>query len=155
MNMLRFNTFSKIAFGMFAFVINVFLIASCNSDDAKNENTQPPVKTADTLTSDFLFEEKPDTVPKNGEYISYYKSGVKEMQGMMKDGKRVGLWKSFYEDGTPWSETNYKEGLRNGKTTTWYNNKQKRYEGSFTNGHESGTWTYWDEAGKLQQTKKY
>lgn len=155
MNTTHIKNNSNAALWLFAFISCVFIVASCNNEPSKNEPTQTPVKKADTLTSDFMFEEKLDTVPKNGEYISYYKSGVKEMQGMMKDGKREGLWKSFYEDGTPWSETNYKEGLRNGKTTTWYNNKQKRYEGSFADGHESGTWTYWDEAGKLEQTKEY
>ena len=29
------------------------------------------------------------------------------MQGMMKDGKREGLWKSFYENGNQWSESFY------------------------------------------------
>ena len=55
----------------------------------------------DTIQTDFIFSESKDSVIKNGEYIKYYKNGVIEMRGMMKEGKREGLWKSWYEDGSP------------------------------------------------------
>ncbi|MBL7884311.1 MAG: hypothetical protein JNL69_09590 [Bacteroidia bacterium] len=91
----------------------------------------------------------------NGEHIQRYPNGVIEMKGMMKDGKREGLWKSFYENGSPWSETTFKEGIKNGPTTTWYENEQKRYIGNYKDDKEVGKWTYWDEKGKLILTKDF
>lgn len=140
-------------------IIAVVSFLSCNHETTNTEttNTPQPITTtkSDTVTSDFVFEQPKDTVPHNGEYISYYKNGVMEMRGVMKNGKREGLWKSWYEDGSPWSETTFEDGIKNGKTTTWYDNEQKRYEGYYTNDKESGTWTFWDESGKEQQRKKF
>lgn len=139
--------------------IAILTLFSCNSNTTPNEtqNTLAPVTItkSDTITSDFVFVSEKDTVPHNGEYISYYKNGVMEMRGVMKNGKREGLWKSWYEDGSPWSETTFKNGVKNGKTTTWYDNEQKRYEGYYSDDKESGIWTFWDESGKQQQRKKF
>lgn len=96
-----------------------------------------------------------DSVVNNGESIQRYKNGVIRMRGIMKDGKRDGLWKSWYENGLPWSETTFSSGIKNGKTVTWYENGSKRYEGTYTNDRESGKWIYWDEQGKEVNTKDY
>lgn len=122
------------------------------------ENTSPAGNTAvqkDTLKAINLSGEKKDTVINNGEYIQYYKNGVIKMRGMMKDGKRDGLWKSFYENGSPWSETTFKNGMKDGKTTTWYENDKKRYEGFYTADTESGKWIFWDEKGNQVSEKTY
>lgn len=130
----------------------VIFAVSCSNDQATNENKRVQ---RDTLQSDFIFSQKTDSIIKNGEYINYYKNGVMEMRGMMKDGERDGTWKSWYENGSPWSETTFKGGKKNGKTTTWYENENKRYEGFYTNDKESGRWTFWDENGKQQYSKDY
>jgi len=91
----------------------------------------------------------------DGEYIQRYPNGVVEMQGMMKDGKREGLWKSFYENGSPWSETTFKNGIKEGPTTTWYENEQKRYVGNYKNDVEIGKWTYWNEKGEVVLIKDF
>lgn len=96
-----------------------------------------------------------DTVIQSGEYIKHYKNGVIEMRGMMKEGKREGLWKSWYENGSPWSETTFEKGIKNGRTSTWYENEKKRYDGFYTNDMESGKWTFWDEKGKLVKEMDY
>ena len=95
------------------------------------------------------------SIIKTGEYIKHYDNGVIEMRGMMKDGKREGLWKSWYQNGAPWSETTFTDGMKNGKTTTWYENEQKRYEGFFTNDVESGKWIFWNEKGNVVNKKDY
>ena len=120
---------------------------SCSQEPSKTiENIKVQ---RDTINKNFLFTEKKDSLIQNGEYIKYYKNGVIEMQGMMKDGKREGIWKSFYEDGSPWSETIFNGGKKNGKTTSWYDNEKKRYEGFYTNDAESGKWTFWNEKGTI------
>lgn len=147
----------RITLASLPFLISYFLMAtvlfSCTEESSKtieNNNVQ-----RDTLQSEFIFTEKNDSLIKNGEYIKYYKNGVIEMRGMMKDGKREGLWKSWYEDGSPWSETTFKDGKKNGKTTTWYGNDKKRYEGFYENDLEAGRWTFWAENGKVQSTQNY
>ena len=110
-------------------------------------------KQQDTIQKEFVFTGKKDTLTQNGESIKYYKNGRVEMQGIMKNGKRDGVWKSYYEDGSPWSETIFLDGKKRGKTTAWYNNHNKRYEGFYKNDLESGKWTFWDENGKIQKVK--
>jgi antitoxin component YwqK of YwqJK toxin-antitoxin module len=125
--------------------ICLFSCKENNSQTAEKESVQ-----RDTLRTNKLFPEtKKDSLIQNGEYIQYYKNGVTKIRGMMKDGKRDGLWKSFYENGSPWSETTFKDGLKEGKTTTWYENEKKRYEGYYKMDAESGKWLYWNEKGEL------
>ena len=128
-------------------------LTACNNGTPKG--TDASVQ-RDTLKTNKLFEStKKDSVITDGEYIQYYKTGVTKMRGIMKDGKRDGLWKSFYENGAPWSETTFKDGMKEGKTTTWYENEKKRYEGFYKNDLESGHWTFWDEKGKVVTEKNY
>ncbi|MES2592239.1 MAG: hypothetical protein V4608_10165 [Bacteroidota bacterium] len=130
----------------------VIILFSCNEPAKIVDNKEVQY---DTLQSDFIFTERTDSIIENGEYIKYYKNGVIEMQGTMKNGQRNGVWKSWYEDGSPWSETNFLSGKKNGKTISWYPNGNKRYEGSYKDDLESETWTFWDEKSKTLQTKHY
>jgi antitoxin component YwqK of YwqJK toxin-antitoxin module len=136
-------------------IIGILLLSLCLFS-CKNRNGQPGYNDVqrDTLKSGAP-DAKKDSIISNGEYIQYYKNGVTKMRGMMKDGKRDGLWKSFYENGSPWSETTFKNGKKNGKTTTWYENEKKRYEGFYTDDVESGKWISWDEKGNLISEKNY
>lgn len=133
------------------FSIAIILFSACgNSASSDNSIVQH-----DTLKTKSIIPSPKDSILQNGEYIKHYKNGVVEMQGMMKDGKRDGLWKSFYENGLPWSETTFLNGIRDGKTTTWYDNNQKRYEGFYTNDSESGYWSFWNEKGKMVNSVDY
>jgi antitoxin component YwqK of YwqJK toxin-antitoxin module len=134
-----------------AFITVVFF--ACSGDSSKTSSNKDVQH--DTLKTGTLFEKKKDSLLQNGEYLQHYKSGVVEMLGEIKNGKREGVWKSFYETNSPWSETTFEAGKKNGKTTTWYENGKKRYEGFYTNDKESGSWTFWDEKGTVISTKKY
>lgn len=136
-------SFTLIAIGLF----------SCHQEQPKTIVNKE--KQHDTIQKEFVFTGKKDTLIQDGESIKYYKSGRVEMRGMMKNGKRYGVWKSYYEDGSPWSETTFLDGKKSGKTTAWFNNQKKRYEGFYTNDAESGHWTFWDENGKMQNSKNY
>lgn len=128
----------------------VLLFASCGGGSGSSA-----VQT-DTVRSEKLISHVPaDSIIQNGEYIKYYKNGVVQMRGMMKDGKRDGLWKSFYQNGNPWSQTTFKGGIKEGPTTTWYDNNNKRYDGNYKNDQESGKWTYYDEKGNISGEQTY
>ncbi len=156
----KFNDSLRIG-GMFCFVAVLGMaLFSCKEETPKtivesSEAVEKKMVKQDTVQKDFLFIEKKETEIQNGEYIKYFQNGRIEMQGILKEGKRDGLWKSYYEDGSPWSETTFTDGKKNGKTTTWYDNKKKRYDGYYTNDIESGKWTFWDETGKIQRTQNY
>jgi len=128
-------------------------LTSC--DNGTSQSLDKSVQRDTVKTNKIIEPAGKDSVIKNGEFIQYYKNGVTKMRGMMKEGKRDGLWKSFYENGSPWSETTFKDGVKEGKTTTWFENEQKRYEGFYKNDAESGKWTFWDEKGKLVTEKDY
>jgi antitoxin component YwqK of YwqJK toxin-antitoxin module len=131
---------------------------SCKNQAVSEKTVQPAtqeIKSDSAITSEFSIKATQDTVTANGDHVERYKNGVIRIRGMMKDGKREGLWKSWYEDGKPWSETTFKAGIKNGKTTTWYENGNKRYEGEYSNDEESGNWTFWDESGKEVSKQDY
>ena len=129
----------------------LFSCANKNGSVAQNKAQQN-----DTVKSGNVNDiQKKDSIIQNGEYIKHYKNGVIEMRGMMKNGKREGLWKSWYDNGLPWSETTFKDGKKNGSTKTWYENEKVRYTGFYTNDVESGKWNFWDDKGKLFNTKDY
>jgi antitoxin component YwqK of YwqJK toxin-antitoxin module len=139
---------------LFAFLLTG-LIACSNQPTEKPVVDEKVEKYINPDSTNFTIVSQQDTTTQEGESITKYKNGKVKMQGMMKAGKRNGLWKSFYEDGTAWSETTFEAGIKNGKTITWFPNGKKRYEGFYTNDNESGNWTYWDEQGKEVSKKNY
>ncbi len=136
---------------LFSVIICGLLACSNQASDQPGVQTNIEKASNPDSTTFTIVTEQDST--QNGESIIKYKSGKVKMQGMMKDGKREGLWKSFYENGNQWSESVFTAGIKNGKTSTWYENGNKRYDGFYTNDMESGKWTYWDEAGKLFTTR--
>jgi antitoxin component YwqK of YwqJK toxin-antitoxin module len=134
----------------------LIILFACNNPASRTDKTDTLTTSAsDNLTTKFTIINRQDSVVENGESIQRYKNGVIKMRGMMKNGKRDGLWKSWYGDGTPWSETTFSEGIKNGKTTTWYESGKKRYEGFYSNDKESGKWTYFNHAGLTITSKDY
>lgn len=137
-------------------ILSILLLccfAACQNRAAKTPDAtvqHDTLKTENAINSSGI-----ENMIRNGEYIQHYKNGVTKMRGMMKDGKRDGLWKSFYENGSPWSETTFKNGVKEGRTVTWYENEKKRYEGFYKNDQESGKWTFWDEKGNVFTEKDY
>lgn len=130
-------------------------LVSCSNQADEKPVVETKIEPAINLDStQFTIISRQDTT-QNGESITKYPNGKIRMQGMMKDGKREGLWKSFYDNGLQWSETTFEAGIKNGKTTTWYENGKKRYDGFYKNDIESGKWTYWNELGEQVNTQDF
>jgi antitoxin component YwqK of YwqJK toxin-antitoxin module len=108
----------------------------------------------------------------NGEIKSWYNKDVKQAEGFVENGQRIGIWKLYYENGKLkkqsvylnnvengeeifWSESgkiqkkgSYINGKLNGKYEWFYDNGQKKQEGYFVDGKEDSTWSDWYENGK-------
>lgn len=139
---------------IFSCFILLMCCMACNNSPTQS-NTLANTDTSQKEETYFAFKSTTDSIVRDGEQILYHKNGVIEMRGMMKHGKRDGLWKSWYANGLPWSETTFKNGIKDGKTTTWYDNGNRRYEGFFKNDKESGRWVFWKEDGTLLETQNY
>lgn len=141
----------KTKISLFSLCIVGLLACSNQAGEKKVVETKVgPVINPDSAR--FTITNQQDTT-QNGESIIKYPNGNVKMKGMMKDGKREGLWKSYYENGLQWSATTFEAGIKNGKTTTWFENGKKRYDGFYKNDVESGKWIYWNEKGEEVATK--
>jgi antitoxin component YwqK of YwqJK toxin-antitoxin module len=124
---------------LFLLILPVFY--SCSGKSEKEEKNQ-----IDSLSNQ---EQTLSGPAKSEDFEVKYPNGKLKIKGVLKNGKREGLWISWYESGQEWSEGTYKNGLKNGPATVWHENGMKRYEGFYTNDERSGKWTYWDESGKV------
>ncbi len=132
-------------------IIGIALI-SCNSNKTSTE-LKNEVKQSGKVKK-VMFEPKRIDAP-NGLYEQFYPNGKPKMRGMVKNGLYDGEWISWYESGIKWSQTTFKKGLRDGKTASWYPNGNIRYIGNYMQEKQIGTWRYYDEEGNLIKTEKY
>lgn len=102
----------------------------------------------------------------------------KRFLGMIRNGKKEGMWTEWYSnkrkleehysegvlDGAvslyfkngqkEWRHT-YNKGILDGQWTEWNTNGKKIIEGSFDCGDSAGVWRWWNEVGELKREKKY
>lgn len=83
----------------------------------------------------------------------FYENGNVKMEGEIKDGKRIGMWKSYYEDGSLWSKGEFVNGERNGYGENYYPNGKMREEGDYKDGKQVGKWKYYNEHGVLVEER--
>ena len=84
-------------------ILPLLLIIGCSSSE--------PINFENTLeVRDSVFYTKDKNKPYNGEVFSLHENGGKKENGILKDGKRNGLWTGWYENGQKWLEKTYKNG---------------------------------------------
>jgi antitoxin component YwqK of YwqJK toxin-antitoxin module len=112
-----------------------------------------------------------DGIP-DGEVVSWYAKDLKQVEGFLDKGEKVGVWKLYFESGKIKKQTTYSHNVEDGEETFWfengniekkgtysegklsgkyvwyYDNGQKKQEGFFTAGNEDSTWSEWFENGK-------
>jgi antitoxin component YwqK of YwqJK toxin-antitoxin module len=129
-----------------SFLSVIILLSSCNFKDKAARNSQ--------LSNDSTVVVKLNTsqvapMEEEGLNTDYYDNGKERMKGIIKNGKREGLWQAWYENGNLWSEAEYRNGINHGKTITYFENGKIRYEGKFEEGNKIGVWKYYDDSGNL------
>ena len=98
--------------------------------------------------------------------------------GLVKKGKRDGVWKMYFKNGEILKENynnglldgsisltysngqkkwriSYLKGIKNGLSTFWYENGKKWKEGNYSKGDSVGEWVFWDETGMMIDKKQY
>ncbi len=84
-----------------------------------------------------------------------YKSGVKESEGVFRDGRPDGHWATWHRDGSKAGEADFRDGRPVGAFTTWHANGQKSADGRFANGGAKGEFTLWDRAGRRRMLVRF
>jgi len=90
----------------------------------------------------------------NGEWATWYESGVNESEENYEYGKLDGLSTFWNENGVKESVENYKDDKLDGLSTLWYNGA-KAYEKNYKNGKLNGLSTSWNPDGTLNKKEYY
>ena len=93
-----------------------------------------------------IFSIKGENTPVNAR-IYQYKNGKKEIMGIMKNGKKEGIWVEWHNYGRRLQET-YKNGVLDGFVSIFYKNGQKEWRHTYNNGVLEGNYTRWHSNGK-------
>jgi antitoxin component YwqK of YwqJK toxin-antitoxin module len=89
---------------------------------------------------------------KHGQWISWYQTGQKQMQGEYQGDLQVGKFQWWYENGQIALQGSYDSGKQVGKWTWWHQNGQKSTQGEYVDGNPTGRWRWWDTNGRVHET---
>ena len=92
---------------------------------------------------------------KNGKWIWYTNTGVKDMEGYFLNDKQDGDWVYYFPTGDISYTAHFKEDKKEGKWIYFYKTKEKFKECTYLNDQKSGIWQTWYENGTLLMTGNY
>ena len=122
---------------LFAFSTLVFIGCSSDSENIANE-IDPAI-------------ESPSKDIADGEFIEYHPNGNIKTKGLLKNGKRTGVWIAYHNNGNIYSENKYKKGVLNGKTAAYYPNGNVQYVGLYINNKKDDSWFFYLEDGSFEK----
>ena len=117
------------------FALATSLLCGC-SEGTNNKQADPPAQ--DTAKS--------PTVQPDGHHVVPLRNGG-EMEGMIRDGKRHGLWVSRFPNGVLRSRTKYVQGVEEGPVEVFHANSLTYYKGQHLHGIPVGEWVFTDSTG--------
>lgn len=91
-----------------------------------------------------------DGIP-NGEIKSWYKKGIKQVEGFVDNGKKAGTWKLYFQGGQLKKQSTYQNDTENGEEIFWFENGKLEKKGSYTNGKLNGKYEWYYENGQKKQ----
>jgi antitoxin component YwqK of YwqJK toxin-antitoxin module len=95
--------------------------------------------------------ESPSKDITDGEFIEYHSNGNIKTKGLLKNGKRTGVWTSYFVSGKVQSESKFDKGKLNGKTATYYPNGNVQYMGLYINNEKDDNWFFYGEDGSFEK----
>jgi len=91
-----------------------------------------------------------------GKWTTYYEDGTTEkIENYNDDGDFEGDYKSYYPTGVLNEEYSYKKGKEDGYYKSYFQNGKIKSEGWFIEGDKSGVWQYYNELGMLTAREYY
>ena len=90
-----------------------------------------------------------------GTHVFWHKSGVKQMEVSLKNGKFHGIYREYNPDGKLLEEIEFNEGVRDGAFTWWHENGKKALEGRLSKDKRTGKWISWDPNGEKFTEREY
>jgi len=58
----------------------------------------------------------------DGEIVSWYSKGIKQLEGFVDKGQKAGIWKLYFESGKINKQTAYSHNIEDGEETFWFEN---------------------------------
>ncbi|MGC4058515.1 MAG: TonB family protein [Chitinophagaceae bacterium] len=92
---------------------------------------------------------------RDGAFVYYDESGVRESYGSFTRGMRSGEWMDVYETGAVRSRAVYKAGNIEGWWNNWYANGKLRARGKYRHNKAVGRWKWYYENGVVASSEKY
>lgn len=120
-------------------ILILFLLVSCSQDGGNI-----PVEKF------IAVDQKPKSIT-DGDFIEYHSNGKIKTKGLLKNGKRTGIWTSYFVNGKIQSESKYKKGILNGKTAAYYPNGNVQYMGLYIGDNKDDSWFFYLEDGTLDK----
>ena len=99
----------------------------------------------DLVERDGVYYQKSSQVPYTGQI-----DGIEK--GLIRNGKKEGLWTTFFSDGRALSKAHFKNGILNGHFESYQSNGDVRAIGNYKDGKRSGDWVTYQSSGEVWQT---
>lgn len=93
---------------------------------------------------DGVYYEKATNTPFTGQI-----DGIEE--GLIRDGKKEGLWITYFSDGRVLSKAHFDNGVLNGPFESYQSSGDIRATGSYKDGKRSGDWVTYQSSGEVWQ----
>jgi len=94
---------------------------------------------------DGVYYQKSSQVPYTGQI-----DGIEK--GLIRNGKKEGLWTTFFSDGRALSKAHFKNGILDGHFESYQSNGDVRAIGNYKDGKRSGDWVTYQSSGEVWQT---
>ena len=95
-----------------------------------------------------------DGIP-NGELNSWYKKDIKQIEGVVENGKKTGTWKLYFESGKLKKQSAFQNDTENGEEIFYFENGNIEKKGSYLNGKLNGKYEWYFENGRKEQEGFY
>jgi antitoxin component YwqK of YwqJK toxin-antitoxin module len=99
----------------------------------------------DLVEREGVYYQKSSPAPYTGQI-----DGVEK--GLIRNGKKEGLWITFFSDGRALSKAYFKNGILNGPFESYQGNGDVRTIGNYKDGKRSGDWVTYQSSGEVWQT---
>ena len=100
----------------------------------------------DLVERDGIYYKKFSDVPFSGKLTGKNK-------GLIKNGKREGVWFSYWNNGQLYSKGNYKNGKKEGAWVFYWDIGQLMRKGNYKNGKREGAWVEYEKDGTLDRER--